>query len=194
MSSGVEVQPEVGQGAIRPRRRSVTVLLVVCAVLAVGLTVVGRPFCERPVDVRLILEPRGPSGPPPPAPAGTIAMPPPAVDVWKSAVKAFLSLKRSDEVSYPAHVGLAAGLGVFGCAPEAIAVQWLKAGSHAQTADQRARVDTGLRRQAERLGGSDALRAFLSPHVYSQSDPRAAATLGRVGGQPASDPGRVTTP
>ncbi|HCF99349.1 MAG TPA: hypothetical protein DEV93_02260 [Chloroflexi bacterium] len=91
-------------------------------------------------------------------------------------------LKNRDAVAYPAHVALAEALAHLGCSPYAIAVQWLKAGAHATTPQQRATVQAGLLRQAARAGGAQELTAYLRQFLDPNYDPRGNCTLRRLEG------------
>jgi hypothetical protein len=70
-----------------------------------------------------------------------------------------------------------------GCAPPAVAGQWLEAASHARTASQVARVDAALALQAARMGGPTALAALLDGTLGASADPRALCTVERLRGR-----------
>lgn len=168
------------------RARGMTVLVawIIVLLLPVGWTAVttARRLCAEPVEVRehlssLIATTPAQNGE---AAAAWWAQPTQwARQLAAGAVQRLLDIKAHDAVAYPVHVAAADLLKGFGCSPYAVGVQWLKAGAHAETVGQRARVDAGLAAEANRVGVARLTR-LLRRYIYPGSDLRAIKTIERL--------------
>ncbi len=172
------------------RRRVASVVLgaVVLMALAIGAPW-ARRLCEQPVSVRSAMQSfaQAQEGSASAGSGQTDSQPVSGgpgrfLNQWLARLTlAAVELKDQDALAYPAHVVLAEGLERFDCAPDAVALQWLKAGSHARGADQAARAFAGVVRQAPRAGGAAALQTRLYQFVDRQSGPWVDCTLGVLG-------------
>jgi hypothetical protein len=109
--------------------------------------------------------------PPTPTPVPPTPTPPPptALDhareaagiAGATAISGVLWVKQSDEVAYPAHIVAAHVLGVAGCGPDAVRIQWLKAGLHASRDGWPERVASGLSDTATGPDDREEIRQIL---------------------------------
>jgi len=131
--------PPVVHGRSRPGYRHLLRLAALVA-LALGLALFGAALltaCSQPVDLNTVA---------PTAPGGV--------------VDSFLS---DNGLSFPAHALVGSVLGACGCDGGAVGLQWLKAGWHATSPADEARVAAGLRRAAELAGDPTRLEAAICP-------------------------------
>lgn len=147
-----------------PDLPAVPARLLIVALLLVFLavpTVVGvNRVCGTPVDV-----------------SGTTRLPD-----W------LVNLKERDEIAFPLHAWLGAGLVRLGCEPTAAGLQWVKAAAHARSADDLDQAVAGLiaaraNAGAGPSGGSpDRFEAEVCGYLTGGSvGPNQAAALARAG-------------
>ncbi len=155
--------------------RTVVLVGVLAAVLLFGMPVASRA-CNGPLDVRAHLVPLSgqrtevPVGSGPTVEGDRRGLQGLVAPYAQGVVRRVLEIKSRDAIAYPAHVLVAEGLDLLGCAPSAIALQWVKAGSHARTPAEAERVRAGLTRQVDRVGAA-ALWAALQGYVESGDAP-----------------------
>jgi hypothetical protein len=127
-------------------RRGLTALLVL--LLVAGGLVGFRRVCGSPLDI---------SGA---ASRGAIWLP-----QW------VLEWKQQDDLAYPAHSSFARLLESANCAPEAVGVQWIKAGWHARNDQELAAAIDGMKRALARSQGSSNMNALLCIHLHDSNNP-----------------------
>lgn len=98
-------------------------------------------------------------------------------------VSGLLELKRNDALVYPSHALLARGITVAGCSSEAVRLQWMKAGIHADNDARVEEVVQALRRtapsEAERRALGESVRRFAEDESWSAPIGRVSAALTR---------------
>jgi hypothetical protein len=90
-------------------------------------------------------------------------------EIWLPAW--LLEWKQQDDLAYPIHTGFARLLEATSCAPEAVGVQWIKAGWHARNDGELTVAVDGMLRAIARVPDLAKLDAWLCPHLHDSTDP-----------------------
>jgi hypothetical protein len=92
-------------------------------------------------------------------------------------------LVHRDEIAYSGHAALATALEALRFPPEAVGLQWLKAGAHARTAEQAERLGAGLAATRQRSGDPVQLDVALCRYIIGGGTLAQRGTMARAGMQ-----------